>query len=182
MVIEHGDALVPATVSEKGEVQIAIGPISLEPSVVPTQHPEPMIDYEVCGYIGTAVSPGTTHFVTFVEELPTDQEINEAGPKIENHELFPKRTSIIFTKQTGERELSIRIWERGVGETLGCGTGSSSAAAVWMRKHQKSGQVVVRNPGGDLLIEAESWDGKLLSTSTPNEPFSGKIELDPTTF
>jgi len=87
--------------------------------------------------------------------------------------VFPSRTSVIWTQPLGERELKLRIWERGVGETLGCGTGTSAAAAVWFRRHGLSGEVLVHNPGGDLVVSMDSWDGAIRLTGRAHEPFSG---------
>jgi diaminopimelate epimerase len=118
--------------------------------------------------------------VTFVEELPEDDEFLRAGPLIENDPLFPQRTSVIFAKEAGVRLLEIRIWERGVGETLGCGTGSSAAVAEWMRRHDRSGDVEVVNPGGTLIVSADSVGGSLVTQSRPLEPYTGVVRLSGT--
>lgn len=179
--IEHFGRIVDSRVTEDGKVTVSIGPAVYDPEVVPLNpetHPGEMIDEEVCGYVGSAVNAGTTHFVTLVGELPTDDEIRSVGPRIENHRFFPDRTSVVFAKPIGERELSIRIWERGVGETLGCGTGSSAAAAVWMRKNDICGDVKINNPGGLLVVTADCCNSSLESTSSPHEPYSGVVPLD----
>ena len=178
--IEHWGRLVDARVTDDGVATVAIGPAVYDPELVPLNldlHPGEMVDEEICGYVGSAVNAGTTHFVTLVEELPNDQEIKLIGPQIEHHRFFPERTSVIFAKPVGERELNIRIWERGVGETLGCGTGSSAAAAVWMRKHDLCGEIKVNNPGGLLVVTADCCDSSLESTSYPHEPYCGVVPL-----
>lgn len=178
--IEHFGRLVDARVAEDGEATVSIGPAVYDPEVVPLNrdlHPGELIDEEVCGYVGSAVNAGTTHFVTLVDELPTDREIMLVGPQIEHHEFFPDRTSIVFAKPVGERELNIRIWERGVGETLGCGTGSSAAAAVWMRKNDLCGEVKVNNPGGMLIVDADCCNSSLETSSYPHEPFWGTMPM-----
>jgi diaminopimelate epimerase len=178
--IEHYGRLVSAAVLSDSSVKTAIGPAVYEAEDVPLDvvaHPEPMIDEALHGYLGSAVSAGSTHFVTFVAELPSDEELERAGRLIENDKLFPERTSVIFVKEIGVRILQIRIWERGVGETLGCGTGSSAAAAEWMRKRAQSGDVEVRNPGGVLTVSADAVGGSLVTQSKPVETFSGEIAV-----
>ena len=178
--IEHFGRLVSAVVGADGTAKTAIGPAVYEPEDVPLEkalHPGPLIEEEVCGYVGSAVNAGSTHFVTFVSALPGDEELERVGPKIEHSPLFPERTSVIFAQQTGERTLRIRIWERGVGETLGCGTGSSAAAAEWMRRNGKAGEVCVENPGGVLVVHADEIGGSLVTASKPVEPFSGVVAV-----
>ncbi len=177
-LIEHFGRLVHAFASPDGSARVAIGPAVTDPECVPLDfsiHPGPLIDEEVCGYVGTAVNAGTTHFVTFVDELPSDAEVFRVGPLIEHSPLFPERTSVIFAKRTGEQSLQIRIWERGVGETLGCGTGSSAAAAELMRKEDRAMTVEVQNPGGVLSVSTNELGGSLVTESVPTEPFAGSI-------
>lgn len=178
--IEHYGRLVSAVVLPDGSVKTAIGPAVYEPEEVPldvARHPGSMVDEPLHGYLGTALNAGSTHFVTFVPELPNDDEFERAGRLIENDPLFPARTSVIFVKEVGVRLLQIRIWERGVGETLGCGTGSSSAAAEWMRKHARSGEVEVQNPGGVLIVSADTVGGSLVTQSKPVETFAGDVKI-----
>ncbi|HXH60370.1 MAG TPA: diaminopimelate epimerase [Fimbriimonadaceae bacterium] len=173
--IEHFGRLVAADVSEDGLARTAIGPAVYDPEEVPVVADGPFIDVEVCGVVGTAVSTGTTHFVSFVERMPSDEEFESLGPRIENDAVFPQRTSVIFARESGKREVTIRIWERGVGETLGCGTGSSAVAAEWMRRHGTAGSVRVINPGGVLEVSANEIGGSLVTASRPVEVFEGVL-------
>lgn len=176
--IEHFGRLVNAVVLPDGQARTAIGPAIYDPEEVPVDRDTPLIDEDVCGYVGSAVSTGSTHFVTFVNELPDDAELIRVGPLIENNPLFPERTSVIFAQEVGVRVLKIRIWERGAGETQGCGTGSSAAAAEWMRRRGKAGDVEVQNPGGSLTVHADEIGGSLVTTSMPYETFSGIVRVD----
>lgn len=179
-VIEHYGRLVNAFASPDGLAKTAIGPAITDPKCVPLDlslHPGALIDEEVCGFVGTAVNTGTTHFITLVEELPSDEEFFFVGPLIEQSALFPERTSVIFAQRTGDSSLKIRIWERGVGETLGCGTGSSAAAAELMRKEGRVMSVDVYNPGGLLIVVTDVLGGSLVTSSLPSEPYSGAIDL-----
>lgn len=111
----------------------------------------------------SVVNTGSTHAVVFVESLPDDAEFFALSPQIENHPLFPERTSVIWTSITGEwttrhgpNTLSIRIWERGAGETLGCGTGACAAAVAAIATKRllplPNWIVTVRSRGGDLVV------------------------------
>ena len=75
----------------------------------------------------TPLSTGSTHSVTFVEELPNDKTFFAISPQVEHHPIFPERTSLMWCKVDSPTRLSIRIWERGAGETWGCGTGACAA-------------------------------------------------------
>ena len=179
--IEHFGRVVQARVQPDGQVSVAIGPAVYDPEMVPLNlqlHPGELVEEKVGGLVGTAVNTGTTHFVAFMDELPSDPEFARIGPLVEHDDVFPERTSVIFAVPDGDRDLKIRIWERGVGATLGCGTGSSAAAAVQMRRTGDLGEVRVTQPGGVLTVSAREADGSLVTTSRPVEPFSGVIPLE----
>jgi len=107
----------------------------------------------------SSLSTGTAHTVVLVDELPDDRLFFDVSPKIEHHELYPERTSVMWTKIVADRSLKLRIWERGVGETWGCGSGTMAAAAVYMRKTGQTGAIHVHNPGGLLKVYGDRWDG-----------------------
>jgi diaminopimelate epimerase len=103
------------------------------------------------------VNTGSTHTVLLVDELPDDETFLFWSPYIENHPLFPERTSVMWTKILSPSLLRLRIWERGVGETLGCGTGASAAAVIArLMADMYSGPLQVQSAGGTLTVE---WDG-----------------------
>lgn len=72
--------------------------------------------------------------------------------------------------------VEIRIWERGAGETLGCGTGSSAVAVDYLRRKGRGGTVTVRNPGGDLQIELAAWNSPIVVRGTPKMLFEGEYQ------
>lgn len=109
----------------------------------------------------SSLSTGTAHTIVFVDELPDDRLFFDISPQIENHELYPERTSVMWTQVVGEKSLKLRIWERGVGETWGCGSGTVAAAAVYMRKTGQSGTTQVHNPGGLLKVSSDQWNSDL---------------------
>ena len=100
----------------------------------------------------TAVSMGNPHCVIFVEDYE-NLDFERLGPAIEKHSLFPKKTNVEFIRVDSRKELTMKVWERGAGPTLACGTGAcaSAVAAVLNGKTERS--VTVHLPGGDLVIE-----------------------------
>jgi diaminopimelate epimerase len=103
----------------------------------------------------TAVSMGNPHAVIYVDEL-TDEMVLGYGKKLESHAFFPKKTNVEFVKVISDKEISMRVYERGCGETMACGTGAcaSVVSGIINKKHGKS--MTVHLLGGDLFIE---WDG-----------------------
>jgi diaminopimelate epimerase len=104
-------------------------------------------------YKVTCLSMGNPHCVTFVDnvdEFPVDY----VGPIIENHKAFPKRTNVGFVQVLNRNELKVRVWERGCGETLACGTGTCAAVAVANKLGKVGNKVTVHVLGGDLQVEA----------------------------
>jgi diaminopimelate epimerase len=126
-------------------------------------------------YLASALSTGSTHTVLFVDSLPGDEEFLSASPEIEHHAWFPERTSVIWTLVEEDGALRVRIWERGVGETLGCGTGSAAAATAHCRRRGKGGRVLVHNPGGDLVVEVDDETGLLHTEGPAQTVFHGEF-------
>jgi diaminopimelate epimerase len=101
------------------------------------------------------VSTGTPHAVILVDRLPGDGEFRELSRRLENHPAFPERTTVDWVERAEAGRVRIRIWERGVGETLGCGTGAAAVAAV-THGLLHDGSLAVESKGGVLLVE---WSG-----------------------
>jgi diaminopimelate epimerase len=101
----------------------------------------------------SAVSMGNPHAVFFVDNVDK-YHVGTIGPKIENHGLFPKRTNVEFVELVGPTKIKLRVWERGAGETLACGTGAcaSVVAASLLRKVKKNTKIEVELPGGTLGV------------------------------
>lgn len=123
----------------------------------------------------SALTTGSTHAVILCEELPEEGDFFALGPAIENHPMFPDRTSVIWAKPEGESALRIRIWERGVGETLGCGTGSAAAAVVFARAQSLRGRIDVFNRGGTVAVKLDAWNGPVQSEAPARLVFPGVL-------
>ncbi len=175
--ILHGGRRIPAWAETDGTAGVELPPADFSPKSIPVVSDGPFLDRAVQGVTGTAVSTGTAHFVVLVDRLPDDLEFFQISPRIETDPLFPQHTSVMYVRDTGFGRLEMRIWERGAGETLGCGTGSAAAAAVVARKSGRGGRFVVVNPGGELEVCLQDWTSPIESESKPVVSFTGRIPV-----
>jgi len=122
-------------------------------------------------YKVTCVSMGNPHCIIFVENVD-EFPVEYIGPMIESHKSFPKRTNVGFVQVLNKNELKVRVWERGCGETLACGTGTCAAVAVANRLGKVKGKVTVHVLGGNLQVEV----GKILFlTGAAEKVFEGRL-------
>ena len=121
----------------------------------------------------TAVSMGNPHAVIFVDDVETF-EVKKYGPLIENHELFPKRINVEFIQVLDSGTLRMRVWERGSGETMACGTGASAVAVASNLRGFTGKRVKVILTGGELVIEWKE-DNHVYMTGPAVEVFEGSI-------
>ena len=126
-------------------------------------------------YRGIQVSMGNPHLVIFTDEI-TDRQVLEHGPFIEKHRLFPEGTNVEFVRIIDRENLRFRVWERGSGETLSCGSGACAVFAVARRSGFCGSRVVCSAAGGDLLLN-EMNDGSILLSGPAEVVFEGRIEL-----
>lgn len=181
--LEHFGRMVRVHVDPAGPVATELGRCSYEPANIPVADTEEVFlrDVEIAGETLTlsTLSTGTAHTVIVVPELPTDERFRAISADLEVHALFPERTSVCWVQPHDEHTIQLRIWERGVGETLGCGTGSAASAAQWMRMNGSRGPVKVINRGGELTVNAESWDAPLTLIGVPHQVFTGEFLFHP---
>lgn len=123
----------------------------------------------------TAVSMGNPHCVIFVDD-PGRIDLKTIGPDIENHIVFPNRTNVEFVTVTGEDEIMVKVWERGSGITLACGTGACASAVAAVLNNKTGRNVTVHLPGGTLQIE---WleEGPVFMTGPAETVFTGTVEI-----
>ena len=103
----------------------------------------------------TALSMGNPHAVIYSDEL-TDELVTNIGEKIESHPFFPQRVNVEFVKVLSDKEIQMRVFERGCGETMACGTGACAAVVSGVLNKKHGNAVIVHLLGGDLFVE---WDG-----------------------
>src|SRR5262249_13212246 len=124
---------------------VDMGRVTYEPADIPLDAPS-AFDLEVT-FHGVTAGMGTPHLVLLVDD-PGTTRVTQHGPHLETDARFPNRTNVEFVAVGAEDELSMRVWERGVGETLSCGTGVCASAAVAHRRGLVGNHANVRGPGG----------------------------------
>ncbi|OGC03641.1 diaminopimelate epimerase [candidate division WOR-1 bacterium RIFOXYA12_FULL_43_27] len=122
------------------------------------------------------VSMGNPHAVIFVDDLDA-VNLQEVGPKIENHPHFPNRTNVEFVKIIDRKHIEVKVWERGAGETLACGTGACAAVAAAVTEGKTDQEVIVTLPGGNLDIEWNRDDKHILMRGPAETVFTGEYTL-----
>ena len=125
----------------------------------------------------TALSMGNPHLVLFTEEDPERYHLEHLGPALEHHERFPERTNVEFARVADDGGIDVRVWERGVGETLACGTGACAVAVAANEAGAAKAEVVVRFRGGPLHVERR-LDGEVLLGGPVEHVFDAEVDLD----
>jgi len=123
----------------------------------------------------TCVSMGNPHCIIFTDDVKSIA-VSEIGPQIENHPLFLERINVEFIQILNKKEIDLRVWERGVGETLACGTGACAALVAAVLNKKTDRQALIHLPGGDLDIQ---WtdDEHVYMTGPAELVFRGEISL-----
>lgn len=160
-------------------VRVDIGEPILERELIPVAGPagKRVIneDVEVDGekIKITAVSMGNPHCLIFVSNAAS-APVCELGPRLECHKIFPKRTNVEFIEVVNQKEITVRVWERGVGETLACGTGACASVVGGVLNGKLDRKVWVNLPGGKLFVEWET-NNHVYLTGPAEEVFRGDI-------
>lgn len=144
---------------DDGRVRADMGEPRFAPAAIPLEADEEHDRYriDVAGHeveVG-AVSMGNPHAVVEVDNV-ADAPVEALGPQIEHADAFPEGCNVGFVELRSRRAIGLRVWERGVGETLACGSGACAAVAVLHRRGSVDGDVTVALPGGELEIR---WNG-----------------------
>ncbi len=126
-------------------------------------------------YRMTCVSMGNPHAVVFVEDVK-GLDIEKIGPSFENHVRFPKRVNTEFVQVVADDRVKMRVWERGSGETLACGTGCCATAVACVLNGRTGRHVTVEVLGGELVIDWEEESGHIFMTGPAEFVFDGEIE------
>ena len=171
--------MVPQLILENGlvkSVRVDMGEPRLERGEIPMIGPagrvisEPLT-VDGASYDVTAVSMGNPHCVVFVPDAK-GVPLEDIGPRIENHVAFPHKTNVEFIQVLSRDEIIMRVWERGAGETMACGTGACAAVVASVLNGCTERRVTVHLKGGDLLIEWAA-NNHLYMTGPATEVFTG---------
>ena len=127
-------------------------------------------------YKGTFVCMGNPHLVIFIDDIK-NVNLPAIGPKLENHPLFPERTNVEFVEVLPDGSLRMRVWERGSGITMACGTGACATAVAAYLNHKAGRKSRVRMDGGDLQVHWNETDGHVYMTGPAVKVFDGEIEI-----
>jgi diaminopimelate epimerase len=121
----------------------------------------------------TCVSMGNPHCITFVKEITNDMVLG-IGPKVEKHSAFPRRTNVEFVRVDNPGEITMRVWERGSGETLACGTGACAVAVAGVLTGRTNRSIIAHLRGGDLRLDWSKTDNHVFMTGPAVEVFQGE--------
>ncbi len=169
-----------------GNIKVGMGSPEFRPENIPVKIKN---KYEVLNYKITVdsknfyincISLGNPHCVVFLEEKENLDTfpVNKWGPRLENHNIFPNKTNVEFIQINSNKELNMRVWERGVGETLSCGTGACAAGvcAVKLKKIKRE-KIAVNMPGGKLIIIWNCPDSEVYLEGKVDYSFDGQYYL-----
>lgn len=173
LTVEHGKVSL---------VKVDMGTPILEPSRIPvaasgTRVVDEPLEVEGKVYHMTCVSMGNPHAVIFMDDV-AGLDLEKIGPSFENHERFPNRVNTEFVKVLDQNTVEMRVWERGSGETLACGTGACAVAVASILNGYTEDQVTVRLLGGDLEISWDRAEDKVYMTGPAKVVFDGEICLE----
>ena len=162
-------------------VKVDMGKPGLKSDLIPIiSENEKVIDepIEVDGqvYHMTGVSMGNPHTVIYVDDVK-NLDLEKIGPKFENHERFPKRINTEFVHCIDRNTVEMRVWERGSGETLACGTGACAVAVASILNNLTDTRVTVKLLGGDLQIEWDREKDRVFMTGPATVVFDGVIDI-----
>lgn len=166
-------------------IRVDMGEPILEPEKIPVQMPAILgggenrwIDKEIfvgdSSYRMTCVSMGNPHAVVFVDDVK-NFPLDKIGPMFENHVCFPKRTNTEFARVIDRKNVEMRVWERGAGETLACGTGACATAVACILNGKTDDEVTIHLLGGDLNIKWDKNLNRIFMTGPAATVFEGEI-------
>lgn len=168
-----------AEMLDDGRVRVDMGPVRLDWRDVPLAEPADTLHVDLS--LGplrdpAAASMGNPHATFFVDNLAA-LDIATLGPALEHAPIFPERANIGFAQVTAPDRIRLRVWERGAGLTLACGSGACATAVNAARRGYTGRRVVIEADGGELDIEWQA-DGHVLMTGPTAIAYRGEIELD----
>lgn len=180
--VETGAGTLRPEVLAGGQVRVDMGHPILARARIPMSGPaaEQVVDEPIAvgteSFLVTAVSMGNPHAVIFVPDVDA-VPLAEWGPPLESHPAFPARTNVEFTQVLDRHTARMRVWERGAGPTLACGTGACATLVAGVLTGRLDREATIHLPGGPLAI---AWreDGAIVMTGAAEAVFTGELPLD----
>jgi diaminopimelate epimerase len=179
LTIETGRGILTLELETRGgkveQVRVDMGEPILEAAKIPTTLPgNPPIDVPLPGseFKATCVSMGNPHCVIFVDTA-TRAHVHVFGPTLETAAIFPRKTNVEFVQVNGPDDVRFRVWERGSGETLACGTGACAVAVAGVLTGRTQRKITAHLLGGDLQLHWSESDNHVYMTGPAIEVFSG---------
>ncbi|MDO7905257.1 diaminopimelate epimerase [Paenibacillus sp. JX-17] len=173
--------VVTSANSRAAAVRVDMGAPILEGLQIPTTvNANPVVNHPIetggSGYRFTAVSMGNPHCVIYVEDAPSF-DIEAWGPRIEHHPLFPNKVNVEFATVRSREHIDMRVWERGAGPTLACGTGACATLVSSVLNGLTDRKAVVSLKGGDLTIEWNEENNHVYMTGPAEVVYTGRLQL-----
>lgn len=192
-IVSHNDLTVqtlaglikPSINPVDGQVRVDMGLPRLVPAEIPClieNNNAPLLnqplevlsrEFKFC-----AVSMGNPHAIIFLDSAPQNLAVEKYGPLLEHNAIFPARANIEFAQVLDEHNIEVRVWERGVGETLACGTGACATAVAALLTDRAQSPVNIKLPGGTLQIEWHNGQSVYM-TGPAQEVYQGEFSLTP---
>jgi diaminopimelate epimerase len=177
--VETASGIIYPTIQQNGEVTVDMGRPHLVPAEIPFNADQQSILYTLALEAGksiqiSAVSMGNPHAVTVVDDVEL-APVGQLGPIIEQHSRFPERVNAGFMQVVSTREIKLRVYERGAGETLACGTGACAAVVSGIQQQLLERRVEVGLPGGKLTISWPDDQASVWMTGPATTVFDGEI-------
>lgn len=181
--VETNSGIIELKLENNDDVTVNMGKARFAPSDLPFTAASPQDKYTISAPLNEgeyecvigAVSMGNPHAVMLVEDVESEI-VNQLGPQIESHAAFPKNVNAGFMQIDSRSEITLRVYERGAGWTLACGTGACAAMVTAHKWGLVEDQVKVNLPGGSLVI---NWDGEgdVIMTGPATKVFEGRIAV-----
>lgn len=164
------------------KVRVNMGSPILEAAEIPVvAEKSPVVDTPITvdgkEYRMTCVSMGNPHAIVYVDEMIDDETMAKIGPLFEHHERFPRRVNTEFVKVLGRDRVQMRVWERGTGETLACGTGACAVTVASILNGLTEDSITVELLGGNLEIFWDRKENVVYMTGPATMVFEGEIEI-----
>ena len=180
IAVETASGLITLTLQNNNQVTVNMGAPIFEPAKIPfisdTHQSQYLLKLRQESLSICAVSMGNPHAVTLVDDVET-ADVATLGPQIEAHASFPQRVNAGFMQIINPHEIKLRVYERGAGETLACGTGACAAAVSGIQLGLLQSPVLVHARGGDLHIEWLGENNSVMMTGDAEIVFEGSIHI-----